>query len=217
MVGPHDLEDAVPERADGSGRWLGLDNTNLACHLLVHNSENAATRCARFIHLVDLFLLCRNGLDWTEVDRRVRTYSLGWRTYPAMALLERYFPGTVPAALVQVARRDASLAARRVMRSGIARVSFCDLADLDPIASLAGTAGLAAGALHALHAMLFKRLEDPTPTAGWSEHEVFENHRNRAKRLLAWLVGRAGYRRNVVRIFMRVHETSASKNRHGPP
>lgn len=189
-------------RQDGSGEWLGLDLSGLATHLLVHTSENAANRTARFVQLTDLHLLARHGLDWDEVDSILREGALGWRVFPALSLVEQYFPGTAPSTLVERARRSTSLGARYVMRNGIARFSFCDLVDQDPAARLTGTPNLTSFARLAVRELMFTNQEAPDGRAAWTQGEVRQRRRNRIDRLLAWIFGRPAYRKGALEAFM---------------
>lgn len=192
---------AVDRGARGMRR-LGLDNACLICHLLLHTSENTSSRAARFVHLVDLQRMFQSQEDWTDVTRIIRTYRLGWRVYPALAMLDRYFPATAPATPFKVAKRDASFFAKRIVRSGIGRFSLCNLADLDPWTSFAWTGGVMASGGFAVRRLLARAEPVAFPTGGLSRDEIRELQRQRLNRLFSWIVGR-GSHRYVTRLFLR--------------
>lgn len=198
---------AVHRGAPGMRR-LGLDDACLICHLLLHSSENIAARAARIVHLIDLQRMFQSRTDWTEVTGIVRTYRLGWRIYPALVMLDRYFPTTVPATLFNVAKRDASFFAKRIVRSGIGRFSLCNLADLDPWTSFAWTGGLLASGGFAVRRLSARPEPIEFPTGGLSRDEIGKLQQRRLNRLLAWIVGRGGCRSYVTRMFPRAQAAS---------
>lgn len=75
----------------------------LMLHLLMHAAVNMQWRALRMIQLHDIALLARelSAQDWQALESR-RELPCWW--YPPLALLQRYYPQSIPISLIDAAR-----------------------------------------------------------------------------------------------------------------
>jgi predicted nucleotidyltransferase len=79
----------------------------LMLHLLLHAAGNIRARALRLIQLHDVALLARrmNDDDWSELIHSVPGARTCWWAFPPLCLVERYYPGAVPSAVIATSER----------------------------------------------------------------------------------------------------------------
>ncbi len=101
------------------GRTLSaLDPASLVISLACHCSEELeSSRLLRLFEIVQVIRLERerNALDWRDVEQRLRAARAERYVYPAFALAEQLAPGTVDAAVLAMAQRASTSAARHAV------------------------------------------------------------------------------------------------------
>ncbi|XHS78838.1 nucleotidyltransferase family protein [Burkholderiaceae bacterium UC74_6] len=95
-------------------------------HLLLHAAGNLSVRSGRLIQLHDIALLCRS-LRSEALSSAFGTTATPWWAWPALALAERCFPGSVePSVLGQAAAACPWWLRRQVMARSLEEVSLVD-------------------------------------------------------------------------------------------
>jgi hypothetical protein len=98
-------------------------------HLLLHAANNARARALRFIQLHDVAVLASRfrGEDWEELRYGAGANGLWWAFVP-LALTNRYFPSSVPPALLEAASSQCPRLLRRCgLRHTLTDVSWSRL------------------------------------------------------------------------------------------
>lgn len=101
----------------------------LLCHLLLHCAGNMRAHVLRLSQLRDVAHLSARlrSADWQGFLGAAPRADLWW-IYPPLALSERYFPGHVPAEIVELARRNCpALLRRAVNQRDVTAVSWSNL------------------------------------------------------------------------------------------
>jgi predicted nucleotidyltransferase len=96
------------------------DRAALMTHLLLHAAGNLRVKSLRQVQLHDIALLAPT-LDAADWRRLLEPGSWGlWWMLPPLRLIARYYPGTIPAAVIQ----DVQAAAGSLLRLGTARLTL---------------------------------------------------------------------------------------------
>ena len=181
----------MPSRpAPGINEYASLDA--LVAHLLLHAAGGMCSRSMRLMHLHDIALVAMQlaPADWDALCAP-RDGASPWWALPPLRLVERYYPGTVPPAVLARLARHCPLALRlSARRQTMTRVS-CSGLWLQPLAGLewAGSAGEAVRYLHARirpSREAVQEREDMLRTQLWLQGQDWVRMSHR-RRVLSWL------------------------------
>lgn len=170
----------------------------LLWHLLLHAAGNMSARWLRLLQLHDIAqatALLRSD-EWDELVAESIATGRAWWMYPPLTLTEKYFPATVPPAVLQALRRHCHRRLRRATR----RYTISNVSGSDPWVCAAPAiewAGSAFEVARYLHARIFPpaaerrpmqryRRDQPWAAAGdWYSLTL-------PRRLVKWLFSRPG-------------------------
>lgn len=168
----------------------------LLLHLLMHTAGNIRSNTLRFIQLYDLALFGKilDDREWGLVVNQPGRSDYRWWTYAPLALTERYFPGSIPAAVLEATRTACSpLLRRAASRYSLVDVSWSNLR----IAAFPGMAfaRTPAEALRLIRSRVFPAPRSPQEIQKSRDENphldrfTWFGSRHRA-RILRWLVSR---------------------------
>ena len=109
-----DISEWVRPRAPKPGLNAYPSSSGLLAHLLLHAAGNVCGRSLRLIHLHDIALLAR-GMRPTEWEFLTNDDACWW-ALPPLRILARYYPDTIPDAVLIALARDCPFWLRRVSR-----------------------------------------------------------------------------------------------------
>jgi hypothetical protein len=99
-------------------------------HLVLHAAGNVCSQSVRLIHLHDIAALAGHMApeDWRALVRPAPGRPMAWWALPPLSLVERYFPGRIPASVLESVDNACPPLLRRASRQcGIADVSLSRL------------------------------------------------------------------------------------------
>jgi len=98
------------------------DRVALLRHLLLHAAGNMRANALRQIQLHDIATLAPvlGRADWEALARAPDSRCGVWWTLPPLALVERYYPGSIPAHVLEEVGRECP----RVLRAAVERLSL---------------------------------------------------------------------------------------------
>jgi hypothetical protein len=168
----------------------------LAIHLLLHAAGNIALRAMRLIHLHDLALLAARmqEQDWAQL-LAARGDGRGlWWAVPPLELMDRYYPGIIPAAVLATLRPDCPRALRAISRrQTISEVSFATLR-IEAFPGIAWSTSVSERLSYILGRVLpsrelLKKRVGVTTGEDWAIDDPWSGM-SQGKRMLKWIVGR---------------------------
>ncbi len=124
-VSPVDITACVWPRDAHPGTNTYASNAALFCHLLLHASGGMRTNTLRFMQLIDLARLAPH-LAPEEWSALTGDGEHAWWKYPVLRMVERFFPGVIPADAL-AATRAACPALLLNARHDLAKVSWTNL------------------------------------------------------------------------------------------
>jgi len=168
----------------------------LLAHVLAHAAGSMTHRGLRLIQLCDIARLAQHlsDADWEEVLRLHGPGRRLWWAAPPLSLTARYFPGTIPRAVLAQLERACPWVLRQVTRRRrLADFSYSHLY-IDPIPGLIW-ARSPAQALRYVGSRVFPSREQRTQmqvvarTGPWSEEPLW-HRQSQIRRILQWLSAR---------------------------
>lgn len=98
-------------------------------HLLLHAAGNMRAHALRHIQLHDIAILARqiDEAEWQRLRDTPASHGGTWWMWPVLALVERYFPGHLPAAAARLRELSPWLLRTSVTRSTLTDVSWSNL------------------------------------------------------------------------------------------
>jgi Uncharacterised nucleotidyltransferase len=168
----------------------------LAIHLLLHAAGNMASRAMRLIHLHDLALLAARmqEQDWAQLLTARGDARALWWAVPPLELLERYYPGVIPAAVLASLRPDCPRALRAISRrQTLSEVSFATLR-IEAFPGIAWSTSVSERLSYILGRVipsreLLKKRVSVTTAEAWAIDDPWSGM-SHGKRMLKWIVGR---------------------------
>lgn len=125
-----DITDCLRDRRGRPGLVAYPSEAALLLHFLLHAAGNMRAHALRQIQIHDIAELSRRfeGADWAELLAQPLGRDRAWWLFPALALAERYYPGSIPRETLKESRAACPRALRYAAdRQTLTDVSWANL------------------------------------------------------------------------------------------